>query len=202
MPLQLLWGVAPICDSSHQTSRRYCDANTTSVHLHLDATEQLQQGPKVSVQQVNSDRRERVVDEADEMAEDLILVVAWLSLSLFGVGVLAGSLICALSASVSFFIVSGELEVPFHDYLLHGGNGSLLLSQLALDRRFPGVLGFGSAVSFVPDKFGGGHQITCSKHTPVSATTGHAYLCCNWSAGILGRAASVTNFLTMAMWFQ
>ena len=46
MPLQLLCGIAPICDSSQQTSCRYCDANTRSVQWHLDLTEQLQEARK------------------------------------------------------------------------------------------------------------------------------------------------------------
>ena len=58
----------------------------------------------VSALSVNSQRqereREKVVDEANEMVEDLILVL------------LAGSLICAIFSSVSFFIVSGELKSP------------------------------------------------------------------------------------------
>ena len=54
------------------------------------------------------------------------------------------------SALFFFFIVSGELQVSLHDYFLHGISGVICLYQLALDRRFPGVLGFGSAVSFCP----------------------------------------------------
>ena len=92
----------------------------------------------------------------------------------FGVGVLGGSLICAVFSSVSFFIVSGVLEVLFHDFLLHGGNGIIFLSQLALDRCFPGVLGFGSAVSFVPDKLAGGH------HPFDHLFIVHSYLCHDW----------------------
>ena len=41
------------------------------------------------------------------------------------------------------------------------------------------------------------HSITCALYTPESATTGQAYLCCNWSTGTRCRVASAMHLLTM-----
>ena len=87
----------------------------------------------------------------------------------FRVGVLAGSLICTVPSSVSFFIVCGVL-----DHLLHGGYGIIFLSLLAVDRCFPDVLGFGSAVSAVPDELGSGH------HPFDHLLSAEPHLCHDW----------------------
>ena len=90
------------------------------------------------------------------------------------VNVLAGSLICTVFSPVSFFVVCLACLKSSSMTIFHIGCGLTFLPLFALDRRTSCVLGFGSAVSAVPNELGGGHHPLDQLHIVDSC------LCLDW----------------------